>query len=103
MTCFYAPTTGPGYSWGSRARWTERHLSDAKQRDSWDAWRDLQRPEGTLVPMFELHDATGDWGGLDNLVAYWTRPQIVSIIKKHQAYLLVNIGNEVGNDTVGDG
>jgi mannan endo-1,4-beta-mannosidase len=25
---------------------------------------------------------------------------VVSVIRKHQAYLLVNIGNEVGNDTV---
>jgi len=53
-----------------------------------------------LIPMVELHDATGDWGRLDELVNYWTQPAVVSIIKKHQAYLLVNIGNEVGNDTV---
>jgi mannan endo-1,4-beta-mannosidase len=53
-----------------------------------------------LVPMIELHDATGDWSRLDDLVAYWTRPRIVEIITKHRAYLLVNIGNEVGDDTV---
>ena len=53
-----------------------------------------------LIPMIELHDATGDWNRLDELVSYWTQPAVVRIIKKHQAYLLVNIGNEVGNDTV---
>jgi len=53
-----------------------------------------------LIPMIELHDATGDWSRLSELVNYWTQPAVVSIIKKHQAYLLVNIGNEVGDDTV---
>ena len=53
-----------------------------------------------LIPMIELHDATGDWTRLSELVNYWTQPAVVSIIKKHQAYLLVNIGNEVGDDTV---
>ena len=53
-----------------------------------------------LIPMIELHDATGDWGRLNELVDYWTQPAVVRILRKHQAYLLVNIGNEVGNDTV---
>jgi mannan endo-1,4-beta-mannosidase len=56
-----------------------------------------------LVPMVELHDATGKWSRLEELVAYWTRRPIVDIIAKHQEYLLVNIGNEVGDDTVTDG
>ena len=55
-----------------------------------------------LIPMVELHDATGDWSRLNELVTYWTQPAVVSIIQKHQAYLLVNIGNEVGNDTVSE-
>ena len=53
-----------------------------------------------LIPMIELHDGTGDWSRLNELVNYWTQPAVVSVIRKHQAYLLVNIGNEVGNDTV---
>jgi mannan endo-1,4-beta-mannosidase len=36
-----------------------------------------------LVPMIELHDASGDWGRLDELVVYWTQPTIVRIIKRH--------------------
>ena len=53
-----------------------------------------------LIPMIELHDATGDWTRLNDLVTYWTQPAVVSIIDKHEGYLLVNIGNEVGTDTV---
>lgn len=53
-----------------------------------------------LIPMIELHDATGNWSRLPDLLSYWTQPSILSIIQKHQAYLLINIGNEVGNDTV---
>ena len=53
-----------------------------------------------LIPMVELHDATGDWSRLGDLVAYWTAPSVVAVIQRHEAYLLVNIGNEVGDDTV---
>jgi mannan endo-1,4-beta-mannosidase len=53
-----------------------------------------------LVPMIELHDATGNWDGLGYLVDFWVRPPVVALIRKHQAYLLVNIGNEVGDDHV---
>jgi mannan endo-1,4-beta-mannosidase len=50
--------------------------------------------------MIELHDATGDWSRLDDLVSYWTQPAVARIIRKHRAYLLVNIGNEVGDGSV---
>src|SRR5882672_661470 len=56
-----------------------------------------------LIPMIELHDATGDWGRLQKLVDYWVRSEVVALIQKHQAYLLVNIGNEVGNGVVKQG
>lgn len=55
-----------------------------------------------LVPMVELHDATGNWSRFDDLVAYWAQPKIVDIIRKHRQYLLVNIGNEVGDENVSD-
>jgi mannan endo-1,4-beta-mannosidase len=35
---------------------------------------------------------------LPQLLSYWLRPDVVALIKKHQSYLLVNIGNEVGNE-----
>jgi mannan endo-1,4-beta-mannosidase len=56
-----------------------------------------------LLPMIELHDATGDWSRLNDLMNYWTRPQIVDIIAGRQDALLVNIGNEVGDDQVKSG
>ena len=55
-----------------------------------------------LIPLIELHDATGDWNSLHKLVNYWIQPAVVNIIQKHQEYLLVNIGNEVGDDQVTD-
>ncbi len=56
-----------------------------------------------LIPMIELHDATGAWARLGDLVDYWTQPAVVSVLQKHRAYILVNIGNEVGDDTVSEG
>lgn len=55
-----------------------------------------------LVPMVELHDATGKWSLLGTLVDYWVQPTVVDVIRKHSQYLLVNIGNEVGDDSVTD-
>ena len=42
----------------------------------------------------------GNWSRLPDITNYWTQPEIVNIIQKHQEYLLVNIGNEVGNESV---
>ncbi len=53
-----------------------------------------------LIPMIELHDATGAWARLGDLVDYWTQPSVVAVLQKHRAYVLVNIGNEVGDDSV---
>jgi len=50
-----------------------------------------------LIPIVTLHDATGDWSKLPELVTYWTREDIAAVTKKHQRYTLVNIGNEVGD------
>lgn len=53
-----------------------------------------------MLPMIELHDATGDLGKLPQLGNYWTRNDVLGVIFKHSAHLLVNIGNEVGDDGV---
>ena len=55
-----------------------------------------------MIPMIECHDATGNWKMLDSIVNYWTRPDIVSIIKKHEEYLLLNIANEAGDWNLAD-
>lgn len=49
-----------------------------------------------LLPMIELHDATGDFSKLGLLVDYWERPDVAAVLKRHERTLLVNIGNEVG-------
>jgi mannan endo-1,4-beta-mannosidase len=53
-----------------------------------------------LIPMPELHDATGDLAGVQAMTDYWTRPDIVAVLQKHQRWLLLNIANEAGDDTV---
>lgn len=58
--------------------------------------------QNRLIPMVELHDATGQWNWLQELVEYWVQPKVVNLIQNHQKYLLVNIGNEVGNDQVSE-
>lgn len=55
-----------------------------------------------MIPMVEVHDATGDWSMLGKMVSFWKRADIVALIQKHQKYLLVNIANECGDDQVTD-
>jgi mannan endo-1,4-beta-mannosidase len=51
-----------------------------------------------MFPMLEMHDATGPgrWGNMNAIVDYWTSPEAVSFIAKHEQYLMVNIANEAG-------
>lgn len=55
-----------------------------------------------LLPMIENHDATGDFAALPKVVDYWLRPDVLAVVKAHEAHLLLNIGNEVGDDHVSD-
>ncbi|MBN2444993.1 MAG: discoidin domain-containing protein [Spirochaetales bacterium] len=54
-----------------------------------------------MIPIPELHDATGEWSGLQECVDYWCRPDVVEVLKRHEQYLIVNIANECGQ-TVSD-
>lgn len=54
--------------------------------------------ENGMIPIVELHDATGRWDRLPELVNYWIREETLQMIRDHQEYLLVNIGNEVGGE-----
>lgn len=53
-----------------------------------------------LVPVLELHDATGDFDKLETLLSFWLRPEVLAVVKMHEASLVLNIGNEVGDDKV---
>lgn len=55
-----------------------------------------------MIPVIELHNATGEWDKLPDLVDYWTKDDIASVLISHEKYVIVNIGNEVGNTTVTD-
>ena len=58
--------------------------------------------ENKMIPMVELHDATGEWSKLSACVDWWVKPEVVSVIQKHEEYLLVNIANECGNQVSND-
>lgn len=53
-----------------------------------------------MLPIIELHDATGKWNKLDECVDFWLQKDVVAVIQKYQKYLLLNIANEAGTDTV---
>ena len=55
-----------------------------------------------LIPLVDCHDSTGKWEMLQPCVDYWVRPDVLEVLKKHEAYLLVNIANEAGNSSPPD-
>lgn len=50
-----------------------------------------------MVPMPELHDATGNIAGVPAVVDRWTSAEFVKVIQKHEKYLVINIANEAGD------
>lgn len=55
-----------------------------------------------MIPIIELHDATGDWTKLQLCLDYWKRDDVKAIINKHKKWVLLNIANEVGGKTPAD-
>jgi mannan endo-1,4-beta-mannosidase len=53
-----------------------------------------------MLPMIELHDATGKLGLLPQLANYWTRNDVLQVIFNAGGNLLINIANEAGEDGV---
>lgn len=56
-----------------------------------------------MLPMPCLWDATGEPLGGENwqdCIDYWTHPQVMAVLKKHQKFLILNIANEVGRNDV---
>ena len=51
-----------------------------------------------MIPIVECHAATGNWEKLGDCVAYWTRSDIATVIRRHQRWVLVNIANEAGKE-----
>lgn len=53
-----------------------------------------------MIPMICVWDATGKWENIDTCIAYWQKPEIVEVLKKHEKHLLLNIANEAGDQSV---
>lgn len=72
-------------------------------RTAADADRVITAAENAMmVPILEMHDATGDFSKLPAVFDYWTRADIVAVIKKHETDLIVNIANESGTNLTTD-
>ncbi len=52
-----------------------------------------------MIPIIELHDATGNWSKLQRCLDYWKQDDVKAVITKHNKWVLLNIANEVGNIT----
>ena len=52
--------------------------------------------DNKMIPMPENHDATGSIKKVNDVVDWWTQPEMVGIIQKYEKYLLINIANEAG-------
>ena len=55
-----------------------------------------------MIPLVDLHDATGNWGNLQTCLNYWKRPDIVTVMNRHKKWVLLNIANEAGDASVSD-
>ncbi|MBR8534055.1 cellulase family glycosylhydrolase [Carboxylicivirga sediminis] len=55
-----------------------------------------------MIPMLELHDATGDTSAMKllSLARYFTSAEMLQMLKKYERYVLVNIANEWGDHSV---
>ncbi len=56
--------------------------------------------QAQLIPLIEHHGATGKLADVPIVVDYWTQADVVQVLLKHQANLLINIANEAGDDKV---
>lgn len=78
-------------------------------RIMWMMWRDAHLVEDAvalaidlgMIPILEMHDATGDWSRLEEVVDYWL-VELLDIVKTYEQDLIVNIANEAGNQHVTD-
>ena len=53
-----------------------------------------------MIPIPEIHDTTGNWERLGDAVEFWLREETLQMISNHQQYLILNIGNEPGAESM---
>jgi len=47
-----------------------------------------------MIPIPELHDATGRWERFGDVMDYWLRDDVALMLARHHEYILLNIANE---------
>lgn len=52
-----------------------------------------------MIPIVELHDATGNWSKLQRCLDYWKQADVKAVMDRHKKWVVLNIANEVGNVT----
>jgi mannan endo-1,4-beta-mannosidase len=50
-----------------------------------------------MIPIAELHDATGNLDKLQLCLDFWKNPEVLKVIGKYKKWLIVNIANEAGS------
>lgn len=53
-----------------------------------------------MIPMVELHDATGDLSKVGAVVDFWLHPEMLNLIEKYKKWFILNIANEAGSSDV---
>lgn len=79
-------------------------------RIMWMTWREAHLAEDAvanaidlgMIPILELHDATGKWDKLEEMVDYWLQDDMLEIIIRYEKNMIVNIANEAGDNEVTD-
>jgi len=59
-----------------------------------------QAEANKMISIPEIHDATGKFADVPATVTWWTQASVVTVIKKHEKWTLLNIANEAGDSSV---
>ena len=54
--------------------------------------------DAKLIPIPGLWDATGDFSKMNDVETWWTRDDVVKVVKQFADKMIVNIANEAGSD-----
>jgi len=100
-----------GFAWMEKANrgWVMSEIAKTKANSVRIVWQDFpwltagdlddvitQCIDNKMIPMLEMHDATGDLGKVSQVVDFLTRDDVVQVLNKHQKWLILNIANEAG-------
>lgn len=68
-----------------------------------EAVQTLQRAvDSQLIPVWELHDATGDFSRMPTIDAFWNNASTISVLRQFESKVIVNLANEAGDYNVSD-